>query len=121
MDLVRPLWQQPQQELLNEMWERHFEKLVTYFNLKKIPVDILDKVQDVYGVGKPLTQVSLNAIVKANTNISLAGKFGELYSMVLNCSFYNHSKVGVKSENLFLFLKLKMFNLLINNMGSAFF
>lgn len=88
-------------------------------------MDILDKVQDVCGVGKPLTQVGLNAIIKANTNISLAGEFGELYSMVLNYSFYNHSKVGVKSEifqeDLFLFLKLKMFNLLITNMGRAFF
>lgn len=111
VELVRPLWQQPQQELLNEMWKREFDILVTCINLEKIPNQILEKVQDVYGVGKPLSQAGLDAIAKEDINISPTGEFGELHTMVLDCPLYKNYKIIVESDiiqqDIFIFLKIQ--------------
>lgn len=111
VELVRPLWEQPQQDLLNEMWERQFDILVTCVNLDKIPKSILDKVQDVYGVGKPLTQAGLDAVIREDKSISPTGEAGELHTMVVGCPLYKQVKINVESEilqeDVFLFLKIK--------------
>jgi diphthine-ammonia ligase len=108
--LVRPLWEKPQQELLNDMWQRGFDIRVTCINTKKIPQNVLDKVQGVYDVGKPLTQEGLDAVASHCINISPTGEFGELHTMVLDCPLYKKEKVIIHSEKLiegiFVYLKI---------------
>ncbi|GAA5807646.1 hypothetical protein MFLAVUS_001016 [Mucor flavus] len=110
VELVRPLWQQPQQELLNEMWQRGFDILVTCINLEKIPQSVLDKVQGQFGVGMELTQTGLDLVGKEKSDISPTGEFGELHTMVLDCPLYkNRIKVEskVKQEDMFSFLVIE--------------
>ncbi|CAO3657427.1 unnamed protein product [Mucor hiemalis] len=111
VQLVRPLWQQPQQELLNEMWNRQFDILITCINLEKVPRQILDQVGDVYNVGKSLTQEGLDSVAAHKVNISPTGEFGELHTMVLDCPLYKKGKILLESdvteEGIFAYLKIK--------------
>ncbi|KAI8877098.1 adenine nucleotide alpha hydrolases-like protein [Backusella circina FSU 941] len=109
--LVRPLWQQDQQELLKEMWNSQFDILVTCVNQGKIPRAILEKVKSEYAVGLPLTQAGLNAIKSENVEISPTGEFGELHTMVLNCPLYVNGKIAIQAESMddedYVFLNIK--------------
>lgn len=111
VELVRPLWEQPQQELLIEMWQRGFDIRVTCINAEKIPHSVLVKVLDVYDVGKPLTQEGLDAVASHEINISPTGEFGELHTMVLDCPLYKKSRVVIQGEKLiegiYVYLKIK--------------
>lgn len=110
VSLVRPLWQQPQHELLKEMWDLKFDILVTCINQNKIPPTVLEKVQDLYDVGKPLTQEGLDAVAANKVIISPTGEFGELHTMVLDCPLYKHYRIEIESEKLieneFVYLKI---------------
>jgi uncharacterized protein (TIGR00290 family) len=114
--LVRPLWQQNQQELLKEMWDNQFDILVTCVNLGKIPQTILEKVKANYAVGLPLTQAGLDAIKTQNVDISPTGEFGELHTMVLNCPLYINGKIAIQAENAqdddYAFLNIKNVDLI---------
>jgi uncharacterized protein (TIGR00290 family) len=110
VSLVRPLWQQPQPELLKEMWGLQFDILITCINQDKVSPTVLQKVQDVYDVGKPLTQAGLDAVAANKVIISPTGEFGELHSMVLDCPLYKNQKIVLESERLteneFVYLKI---------------
>lgn len=109
VDLVRPLWQQDQPGLLREMWDRQFDVMVTCINQLKVRASVLDKVKDVYDVGKPLSQKGLDAVAANNVNISPTGEFGELHTMVLDCPLYT-SKIVIDSEKMiespYVYLKI---------------
>lgn len=111
VELVRPLWQQDQQALLNDMWDRQFDILITCIKLEKVPRHILDQVGDVYNVGKRLTQEGLDSVAAHKVNISPTGEFGELHTMVLDCPLYKKEKIAVESdimeEGIFAYLKIK--------------
>lgn len=114
VDLVRPLWQQDQPGLLREMWDRQFDIIVTCINQLKVRASVLNKVKDVYDVGKPLSQKGLDAVAANNVNISPTGEFGELHTMVLDCPLYT-SKIVIKSEKMiespYVYLKINSVNL----------
>lgn len=115
VELMRPLWQQPQQELLEDMWKRGFEILVTCVNLEKIPEEVLDKVKKDFGVGQSLSQEGLNAVSKEKSNISPTGEFGELHTMVLDCPLYKSKIVvtsEIKQEDIFRFLSIESVQLI---------
>ncbi|CEP14062.1 hypothetical protein [Parasitella parasitica] len=108
--LVRPLWQQDQSELLKEMWDRQFSIIVTCINQLKVRTSVMEKVKDVYDVGKPLSQQGLDAVAAINVNISPTGEFGELHTMVLDCPLYKTRKLEIHSEKLvespYVYLKI---------------
>jgi diphthine-ammonia ligase len=110
VSLVRPLWHQPQPELLQEMWELGFDIHVTCINQTKVPSAVLERVKHVYDVGKPLTQAGLDAVAANKVTISPTGEFGELHTMVLDCPLYK-DKIEIESEkmieNEFIYLKIK--------------
>lgn len=109
--LVRPLWQHDQPSLLKEMWERQFNVIITCINQLKVRASVLEKVKDVYDVGKSLSQKGLDAVAANNVNISPTGEFGELHTMVLDCPLYKTSKLVIDSEKLvdspYVYLKIK--------------
>ncbi|KAI8641478.1 hypothetical protein BD408DRAFT_433269 [Parasitella parasitica] len=108
--LVRPLWQKDQAELLKEMWDRKFDITITCINQLKVRASVLEKVKDVYDVGKPLSQQGLNAVAANNVNISPTGEYGELHTMVLDCPLYKTKKLAIHSEKLvespYVYLKI---------------
>jgi diphthamide synthase (EF-2-diphthine--ammonia ligase) len=110
VQLVRPLWQQDQQELLNEMWKLQFDIRITCINLKKVPRQTLDQVKEVYHVGKSLTQEGLDAVAAQKVEISPTGEFGELHTMILDCPLYKKERIEIDSEimeeDIFVFSKI---------------
>ncbi|KAI8059949.1 uncharacterized protein B0P05DRAFT_558195 [Gilbertella persicaria] len=108
--LIRPLWQQSQPALLQEIWNMPCTTLITCINQDKIPSHVLDKVQDVYDVGKPLTQAGLDAIAAQQIDISPTGEFGELHTMVVDCPLYHQYRLKVEGqkaiEGSFVYLKI---------------
>ena len=97
--------------LLKEVWDRQFDVIVTCINQLKVRASVLEKVKDVYDVGKPLSQKGLDAVAANNVNISPTGKFGELHTMVLDCPLYKTNKLVIDSEKLvdspYVYLKIK--------------
>ncbi|KAI8987966.1 hypothetical protein BDF20DRAFT_853056 [Mycotypha africana] len=118
VQLIRPLWEQPQNELLTEMLEkRGFKILITCINLKKIPIAVLQKVQEHFDVGRCLTRTALDTLIAAHTNASLSptGEYGELHTMVTECPLYNGKKLLIDGDTYidedFAYLKINQVEL----------
>ncbi|KAI8996978.1 hypothetical protein BDB01DRAFT_830609 [Pilobolus umbonatus] len=98
VSLYRPLWKEPQDKLLEEMWNNNFEVIVTCIDHNKVPLETLTRLDGKFGIGLPFTKAALDALCEEDVKISPAGENGELHTMVLNSPSFVHGKVGVKGE-----------------------
>ncbi|KAI8332771.1 hypothetical protein BD560DRAFT_415282 [Blakeslea trispora] len=117
VSLVRPLWQQSQLSLLNEMWASGFQMLTTCVNTTKISTDVLTSVEHVFGVGKLLTKEGMDAVSTSTcSSISPTGEYGELHTMVLDCPLFKSNRLEIDHEKLvegdFVYLKINQIRLI---------
>lgn len=104
--LIRPLWKEDEKKLLNDMWERNFDIIITYINKKKLP----SINNNMSGVGNKLTIEWIKKHVD-NDNANLLGEYGEWHTMVLNCPLFIYGKIDVlgypKEEKDYIFYNIE--------------
>ncbi|KAI8083124.1 uncharacterized protein BX664DRAFT_339867 [Halteromyces radiatus] len=87
--LIRPLWQLSRQELLQDMWQRPFEIMVTCINRRKLSTS-----DENNGVGDILSLEWIKKHVDIN-NADICGEYGEFHSAVLDAPLYINGKINV--------------------------
>lgn len=88
VELVRPLWEAPRSEILEDIWTQQFDVLISCLNTTKF-----DSSLDIESfVGKKLTRELLEKVREHNVNsgleVDLAGEYGEFHTMVLDAPLF---------------------------------
>ncbi|KAJ2963773.1 hypothetical protein NQZ79_g1199 [Umbelopsis isabellina] len=94
VELIRPLWELPRSEILEDIWKHGFEVLISCLNVTKFDTDL-----DVETfVGKKLSKELLQKVrdhnEKFGRDVDLAGEFGEFHTMVLDAPLFK-TKIDV--------------------------
>jgi diphthamide synthase (EF-2-diphthine--ammonia ligase) len=82
VELVRPLWEIPRNELMQELANEGFDIVVSCANIDKIGQSVSNDL-----VGKSYYYVYEK--IKAINGIDWAGEAGEFHTMVLDTPFFN--------------------------------
>ncbi|ORX46473.1 adenine nucleotide alpha hydrolases-like protein [Hesseltinella vesiculosa] len=103
--LVRPLWQQPREQLLTEILD-NFDVLVTCINRQKLP-----SVTDDMAVGQRLSKAWLHQFCEKD-KADQAGEYGEFHTMVLDAPLFTHGRIHItnaqpQKEDHFLFYNVE--------------
>ncbi|EFA80512.1 hypothetical protein PPL_07348 [Heterostelium album PN500] len=100
VELVRPLFQQPRQEILDDCWSLGFDILITCVNNSKFDTGF-DASRLM--VGHRLTNELLNQVRDYNTKqksigeVDLAGEFGEFHTMIIDSPLFRQ-KISYEAE-----------------------
>ncbi|KAI9027233.1 hypothetical protein CLU79DRAFT_833158 [Phycomyces nitens] len=107
VSLVRPLWMQPREEILADMWSRNFDVIISCVNSAKLG---LSDEECTESVGKKFSKEWLKKICSKNETVDAAGELGEFHTMVLDCPLFR-SKVEVEGicgqDNSYKFLEIE--------------
>lgn len=90
VELVRPLWELPRSEILEDIWAHQFDVVISCLNTAKFDGDV-----DVESfVGQKLTRDLLQKVkehnIKCGRDVDLAGEFGEFHTMVLDAPLFKN-------------------------------
>src|ERR1700731_1758182 len=90
VELVRPLWELPRSEILEDIWAHQFDVVISCLNTAKFDGDV-----DVESfVGQKLTRDLLQKVkehnIKCGRDVDLAGEFGEFQPMVLDAPLFKN-------------------------------
>ncbi|KAI8379374.1 uncharacterized protein BYT42DRAFT_568549 [Radiomyces spectabilis] len=95
VSLVRPLWQVPRQELLDDIWRRSFEVIVSCINTKKIT----SGKEALMLVGECMTEAWIKKINRQQDQpIDLAGEFGEFHTLVLDAPLFKGGRIEIATK-----------------------
>jgi diphthine-ammonia ligase len=90
VELVRPLWEAPRTEILEDIWAQQFDVLISCLNTTKFDASL-----DIESfVGKKLTRELLEKVrahnVSCGRDVDLAGEYGEFHTMVLDAPLFKN-------------------------------
>ncbi|KAJ2636440.1 hypothetical protein GGF44_003136 [Coemansia sp. RSA 1694] len=98
VELVRPLWKIPRPQILDMLQTLNIVYIVTLTRLDKLPAPVSERL-----LGHIITpEYLLEQFAWYDTNhvkmdlantVDLAGEFGEMHSMVINCPLFRHQVV----------------------------
>jgi diphthine-ammonia ligase len=90
VELIRPLWELPRSEILEDIWKHNFEVLISCLNITKFDADL--DVETFVGqkLSKELLQKVRDHNAKFGRDVDLAGEFGEFHTMVLDAPLFKN-------------------------------
>lgn len=108
INLIKPLWKENRKHLLNDIWSRDFDIIITCINKNKLSSK--KEINNISGVGDKLTIKWIKKHVDEN-KADMSGEYGEWHTMVLNCPLFINGKIKVlgypKQEGNFIFYQIE--------------